>query len=87
MAQRLIDRLPDAAVRLRQRQTVEQRRDGLRLTSEAERMRGLLANCGALEGERLDQGFERHGAVLPAVGRGRTRRLDEQDQGERESAA
>ena len=87
MAQRLIDRLPDSAVRLRQREPIEQRRDGLRLTSEAERMRGLLANCRALEGERLDQGFERHGAVLPAVGRGRTRRLDEQDQGERESAA
>ena len=85
-AQRFVDCLPDASVRLRQRQAIEQRLDGLRLASEAERMRGLLPNCGALEGKRLNQSFERHGTVLPAVGRSRARRLDEQDQGERKGA-
>ena len=83
-AQRLVDRLSDPAVRLRQREPIEQRPDRLRLAPETERMRGLLANVGALERERLDQGLERDGAVLPAVGRGRAGRQRQQDHGEGE---
>jgi len=67
----------------RQRQPLDQGPDRLRLPTKNQGVRGLLANMGALEGKRLDQGLIRDGAVLPAVGRRRARRPGQRDQNER----